>query len=197
RIERKMLWRERIKAAARGRAEIAVRVQGFRPRRVRGVARLLQQKEAPFAPFKGCLHGIAEANADFIVDDEAVHHSFYGVALLWLKLDSDIAAQLDDLPIDPRAHETFPSQALDYVAEFSLLPRDDRRQKHDASFDRQCENFVNDITGGLARDRLAAVGAMRLAHIGEKQAQVIVNLGCRGNDRARVARSQWQVKAPR
>ena len=52
----------------------------------------------------------------------------------------------------------------------------------------ELEHLVDDLLQGLALDRLAAVGAVRMADARVKQAQVVVDLGDRADRGARVAR---------
>ena len=147
---------------------------------------LVQDHHSAFAPLQRRLHGIAEPDADLLVHHQPVHHHVDRMPQLRIELDADVAAQLDQFPIDAGAHEAFAGQPLDDVAEFAFLFPHDRRQQHHAGLGRQGEDAVHDVAGGLGDDGLAGLGAMRLPDMGVEQAEIIEDLGGGGDDGPRV-----------
>jgi len=55
------------------------------------------------------------------------------------------------------------------------------------------DDGVDDLLGALARDRLAALGAVGLADTGEQQAEIVINFGDSADGRARVAAGAFLV----
>ena len=64
-----------------------------------GFRQLVQCEECAFAPFERGFDGVGEADADFIVDDKAVHNGFDSVPLLGIELDADAVSDFDDVAI--------------------------------------------------------------------------------------------------
>ncbi len=108
------------------------------------------------------------------------------MALFGVELDAGVAAEFDELGVHACADKAFAGEALDDVAELALLGGDDGGQEHDAGLGGESEDLVNDVAGGLVGDGLAADGAVGLADMGEKEAEIVVNLGGGGDDGARV-----------
>ena len=187
RVEGKMFGRGRLKTQAAGRAVIAIGMKGLGPGTGQGgLGRLLQQQKAAFTPFEGGFDGIAQADADFFVNDQPVHNHFNGVAEFGIKLDAGVAAQFHELAVHPGADKALAGQALDDIAKFALLRGDDRGQEHDAGFRRKGQDFIHDVAGGLVGDGLAADGAIGLADMGEEKAEIIVDFGSGRDDGARI-----------
>src|SRR6202034_1057487 len=63
------------------------------------------------------------------------------------------------------------------LLKLTLAAADDGRHNRDALARAQFQNALDDLLGGLARDGLAAVGAVGRADGGVKQAQVVVDFG--------------------
>src|SRR5258708_5002898 len=66
---------------------------------------------------------------------------------------------------------------VEKLLEFALAATDYGSHDGDAFTGPQLKDALHDLLGGLARDRTAAVGAMRRAHGGVEQAKIVVNLG--------------------
>ena len=210
RVEGKMFRRRRVVTlAGRGRTHF-VRVEGFGPNcrlpiadcRLLGRAPhpgplpirwgegvgLVQREHHTFAKPQGSLHGIAKADADFVVHHEPVHDGLDVVEFLFVELDArDVLAQFHDFTVHAHTHEAVAGEALKHVAELAFLPAHDGREQHDFGFRRQREDFIHDVAGALRGDGNAGFRAMRLADMRVKQAQVIINLRGRGDDRTRAA----------
>ena len=136
----------------------------------------MQRQQNPFAPVQRRLHGIAQPDADLLINDQPIHHRLDGVPGLGIELDADPAGQLDQLPVHAGADKAFAGQALDHVAELALLAADHRGQEHHARAWRQGKNLVHDVAGGLAHDGNAGFRAIRLSDMRIEQAEVVVNL---------------------
>ena len=108
--------------------------------------------------------------------------SFCGV-----ELEARVGLEFRQLTVDSRPHEPLAGQLLHHVAELTLLLLDHRREQHHPRVLRQREQLLDDVSRAQARNRLAALRAVRLADVGEQQAQIIVNLGGGGDGRTRVA----------
>ena len=102
-------------AFAGGRAVMAVGMKGFGPRRsgrARALAGLRENQQAAIAPLQGGLDGIAEADADFFVDDQPIDDVFDGVARFGVEFDADVAAQFDEVAVDAGADEAFAGRGV-------------------------------------------------------------------------------------
>ena len=106
--------------------------------------------------------------------------------LFRVELHTNVGGQFDRLAVHPRADEAFTREPFDHVSEFSLLILDRRRQQHHAGFGWKCQNPVNDVAGGLVRDRLTADRTMCPTDVGEQQTQIVVNLRGGGDGRSRI-----------
>ena len=204
-VEREMLGRGRIVALAGGRRAHLIGVQrldpfaggrrggclarlGFGCRRPCPFGQLVQRKHHAFAPAQSGFGGIAEAHANLVIYDQAIHNDLDIVKFLFVEFDAgDVFAQLDHLAIHAGAHKAFTGKTLKDIAELALLAADHRREQHHLGLGRQRQNLVHNVARGLGRNGHAGLGAMRLADVRVQQAQVIVNLGGGGDDRTRAA----------
>ena len=89
------------------------------------------------------------------------------------------------------------SQLFEELAVFTFSAAHHRRQHHELGALRQLHHLVDHLLGRLRGDRTAAVVAMRMAHPGPEQAQVVVDLGDRADRGARVARGGLLVDRDR
>ncbi len=78
-------------------------------------------------------------------------------------------------------------ELIEQVLEFALAAAHDGRHDGDAFAGAELQDALHDLLGGLARDGPAAVGAVRRAHGGVEQAQVVVDLGDGADGRSRAA----------
>jgi hypothetical protein len=122
---------------------------------------LMQCKHHAFAQPERGLDGIAEADADFFIHHQPVHHGLDVVEFLLVELDTgDVFAKFGNLGIHANPHKTFPGEALKYVAKFAFLPAHHGRQQHHAGLGRQREDFVHDVAGTLGGNRHAGFRTM-------------------------------------
>ena len=77
------------------------------------------------------------------------------------------ATQLDDLAINPNAHESLAFGFFDDVAKFTRLILHERRQQNDFALRRVGQNLIDDLLRGLPKDRLSGDGVVGLADGGE------------------------------
>ena len=186
RVERKMFWSEPIKALARGRAVKPIGIQGLVPGLRHKAWRLMQQKQPAFSPFERGFHGIAQPNADLVVDHQPIHHHFDDMLSFRIELHPDVGGQFQQASIHASADKPFAGEPLNHVAKFPLLVRHYRREQHHPRFRWQRQDLIHDVAGGLVCDRFAADRAMRLSYVGEQQTEIIVNLGGRRDGGTRV-----------
>ena len=124
-------------------------------------------------------------------DDEAVDDHVDVVPLVAVEVE--LLVDVADGAVDADAHE---AEALDGLEDLLVLASavaDDGREQHRARPRRLGEHGVDDLLHGLAADDLPAVQAVRDAGAGVEQAQVVVDLGHRGDGGARVLRDALLV----
>jgi hypothetical protein len=144
----------------------------------------VQGQQDALAPAQSRLDGVAEPDADFLVNDQAIHHGFDGVLFFRVQFDAHAVSQFHQFAVHAGADEAFTGEAFDHVTKFAFLPPDDGREQHDARPRRQGEDFVHNVGGGLAHDGDTGLRAVGLADVRIKESQVIVNLRCGGDDGA-------------
>src|SRR6266516_964214 len=111
---------EGFKTFAGGGAVVSIRVQRFGPLGTgAGVRRLMQNQETALAPFESRFDGVAQANANFFIDDQAIDDDVDIVLLFGFEFDANIAGQFDQFAIDAGANESFASETFDDIAEFA------------------------------------------------------------------------------
>src|SRR5690606_1837571 len=91
-------------------------------------------------------------------------------------VERDLFVQLSEFPIDPCTHKAFFVQLFKFLLELALTAADDRCEDHHPLTGRQLEYAGDDLLDRLARYRLAALVAMRLADRRKKQAEIVVDL---------------------
>ena len=101
------------------------------------------------------------------------------------------------LAVHARAAVALGLEIGEQVDELALALAHQRRQHLEAAALRQLQDPVDDGLRRLARDRAAALGAVRLADAREEQTQVVVDLGDGADRRARVARGRLLVDRDR
>ena len=97
------------------------------------------------------------------------------------------AVQPDDGPVDPRPRVSLGLELTQQLTVFPLAAADDRGEYLEPGALGQLEDPVDDLLRALPGDRPAADGAVRLAHPGVQQPQVVIHLGDRADGRPRVA----------
>ena len=105
--------------------------------------------------------------------------------------------ELDGLAVDPGAGEALARELLEQALVLTLAAAHDRCEHLEPGALGELEHAVDDLLRRLARDRPAAVRAVRHADAREEQAQVVVDLGDRADGRARVARARLLVDRDR
>ena len=93
---------------------------------------------------------------------------------------------LDQLAVDPRAHESLADHLLEDLAVLALAPLNDRGEKHETGSIRAVQQAIHHLLHGLWPDRDLAVRAPGHADRRPQQTQVVVDLGDCTNGGARV-----------
>ena len=114
-----------------------------------------------------------QALFDAGLDQQPVHHHFDGVILAFI--ERDIFVQGTQNPIDTRSYEALASEFLQLLLIFALPAADDGCHDHQPVFGLERQHMLEYLLRGLARDFVAADGAVRHADGGVQQAQVIVD----------------------
>ena len=117
--------------------------------------------------------GLLEALRDAIFQQQTVHHDFDGVILAAVERDRLI--EIHQIAIHARADVAFLRVLLEFLFVFALAAANHWREHHDAVVRLQRQHRLHDLFGGLARDGLAAIGAVRRADGAVNHAQIIVN----------------------
>src|SRR5262245_14572758 len=97
--------------------------------------------------------------------------------------------EMVDLLVDPHARETSRFQIEEELAVLALAMGNEGREQRELRPRRKTEHFVRDLFRCLRAHEFAADVAMLLSHLGVQDAQIVVDLGDRSDDRTRVARS--------
>ncbi len=129
--------------------------------------------------------GIPQALLDPGPQDHPVDHDLDIVSLLSVKLRRSM--DLQHPSVDAGANEAAARQPRELDLELSLAPPHDRPEDLQPGTLGQAHDLVDDLPGGLRSHCAAATGAMRCAHPGVQQAQVVVQLRHRPHGGARVA----------
>jgi hypothetical protein len=98
----------------------------------------------------------------------------------------EVVLERAELAVDPRLGEPARPQPGQLLLELTLPAADDRRQHVDALVLRVEHHHVDDALQRLRGNRLAAIGTMRQADVGEQQPEVVVDFGHRPDRRSRV-----------
>ena len=131
------------------------------------------------------LDAVGQALAQVVAHHQAVDHD--RDVVLVLLVEDDVLLEPAQLAVHLHAREALGAQLLEELAVLALAPPHHRRQHHELGALGQRHHLVDDLLGRLRLDRAAAVVAVRMAHPGPQQAQVVVDLGDRAHRRARVA----------
>ena len=141
------------------------------------------------------LDRVGDAPADVGLGDQPVDDDLDRV-LVGLG-EPDRLGEVADLAVDPRARIPLAGQLFQELAVLALAASDDRREHLEPRALGQLHHLVDDLLGGLAADRAAAVVAVRVSDPREQHPQVVVDLGDRADRRARVARGGLLVDRDR
>ena len=151
--------------------------------------------DEPVSELDRGLDRVGEALAQVVLHHEPVDHD-RDVVLELLVERRRILDQVR-LAVDAHAREPLAAQVLEHVLELALASAHDRRVHREARAGRQREHLVDDLLGGLARDRTAADRAVRVPDAGVQEAEVVGDLGDRADRRARVARGRLLIDRDR
>jgi len=103
-----------------------------------------------------------EARGDALLNEQAVDDDFDGVILALVNDRKFI--KLVKFAVDAYADIAILREFFEFFAKSAFSPAHDRREDHDAIVvlaDFAVQDGLHDLLAGLARDGLAAVGAMR------------------------------------
>ena len=120
-----------------------------------------------------------------LADLEPVDDGLDGVAARFF--EAGRLFELVDRAIEAGTDETFAAQLFHSVAEFALLLVDHRREDLDGRAFLGGEDAVDHLLHGPAPQRLARFRMMRLAEMGEEEAEEIVNFRGGGDGGAGIA----------
>ena len=95
--------------------------------------------------------------------------------MLLVFLQLDVLVQLIQVAVGPDADVAGALGVLEHLGVLALLAPDDGGHDLDAGALGQGQHLVDDLVDGLLFDLLAALGAVRRAHPGPQQAEVVVN----------------------
>ena len=141
-----------------------------------GVVAVGQQVDAHLAgrEARGRLHGLGDAPQARLADDDAVHHDLDRVLELLVELY--LLIELAHLAVDAHAREALAAQVVEQLGVLALAAEDHRREHERAAPLAGSEDLVGHLVGRLALDDASALRAVRRAHAGVEQAQVVVDL---------------------
>ena len=125
--------------------------------------------------FSGGLDGRLQAFLDPRFYQQPVHYHFDGVILAFI--EGDLFIERTQNAVDARADKALAREFLQVLLEFALAAAHDGRHHHQAIFGFQREHVLQDLLRRLARDLVAADGAVRNADGRVEEAEVIVDLG--------------------
>ena len=142
--------------------------------------------------------GLLEARGDALLDEQAVDDYFDGVVLALV--DNREIVERVKLAVDAHADVPVLREFFEFFTKSAFSPPHDWREDHDAVVvlaDFPVQDGLDDLLAGLARDGLAAVGAMRDADSRVDDAQVIVNFRDGADGGARRARGGFLLDGDR
>src|SRR6185437_10486898 len=123
--------------------------------------------------FGGCLDGLLEALGNALFDEQAVDDDFDGVVAATVERGRFV--EIHKIAVDARTNEPSASKFLEFFFVLAFASANNGSEDHDAFVGTQRKNGLDNLLGGLARDGLAAIGAMWRADGTVNHAQVIVN----------------------
>ena len=134
-----------------------------------------QHHEVAVSGGQGVLHRVGQAGADALPHDQAVHHDLNGVLLVLVQLD--LLREIVDAPVHADADVALLLGVGQHLFVHTLLTAHHRGEHHEAGALGEGLDLVDDLIHGLLLDLLTAHGAVRGAHAGVEQTEVIVDLG--------------------
>ncbi len=135
------------------------------------------------------LHRVGQPPPRGVLDRQPVDDDLDVVLLVLLQLRQCAGGrvvQADQLAVHPRPRVALGLQLAEQVGVLALAAADHRGQHLEPGPVFQLQHPVDDLLRALPRDRAPAHRAVRLAHPGEQQPHVVVDLGDRAHRGARV-----------
>ena len=129
----------------------------------------------PVGQPRGGLDGSLQAFFDAGLDQQPVHYHFDAVVLAFV--EREVFAERPQHAIHAGAFEALAQELLQVLFILALAAADHRSHHHDAVLGPERQHVVENLLGGLARDFVAANGAMRHADGRVQQPQIVVDLG--------------------
>src|SRR5260370_24003678 len=120
--------------------------------------------------------GLFEARGDALLDEQTVDDDFDGV--IFPLVEGRKIIELVELAVDAHADVAVLREFFELFAIRAFSSADDGRENHDAVVRLAnffVQNGLNDLLAGLARDGLAAIGAVRHADGRIDDAEIVVN----------------------
>jgi hypothetical protein len=140
----------------------------------------------PLGQLERLLEAVGEAGLDPFAHREAVDHHLDVVLVLLVERRGVL--DLEHLAVDAHAGEAGLLPLGELAAVLALAPAHHRGEQVEAGALGQRHHPVDHVRDGLRLDRQPGDGRVRHAHARPQQAHVVVDLGHRGDGRARVAR---------
>ena len=160
-------------------------VDAGEPAREQAIAGLVRvDDDDVFGQIEGRVDRFGETTLDAAANDQPINDELNRVIAAPIELD--LLVERAELPVDSRLRVAARAESGKLLLELALAAAHDRREHVDALVPRIQHHHVDDPLERLARDRLAAVRAMRVADVGEEQPEVIVDFGDRADGRARI-----------
>ena len=185
--------RPRLELVERQVVVEAGQVLGEHPLAVRVVLGQVDEVEHhhPAGQGQSGLHRVGQPPPGRLLHVQPVDHDLDVVLLVLLQrrplARGTDAVQPDHDAVDPGPGVALGLQVAEQLAVLALAPAHHRGQHLEPGALVQLQHPVDDLLRALPRDRSAADRAVRLAHPGVQQPQVVVNLGDRADRGARVA----------
>ena len=149
----------------------------------------------PVGQLQGGLQRVGEPAVDALAHDQAVDDDLDRVLLVAGQALGALQelVDVDDLAVDPGAHEALPGEVLEQRLVLALAAAHDRRQHLEPSALGEQEHAIDDLLRRLAAEPGAVLRAVLDADAGVQQPEVVVDLGDRADRRAGVAAGRLLV----
>src|SRR5262249_46570723 len=142
--------------------------------------------EQVLAVFERDFEGVAESFFDARPNRQPIDQHFNGMTLVLV--EDRLLAQLVELAVDFRAHETSTAQIRQFLAILALAVAHDGRKYVEARTLGPRHDAIADLLHALLGNFPSAVVAECVSHPGEQQPQVVVDLGYGADGRTRIVR---------
>ena len=136
-----------------------------------------QDAQQALAAAQAQFHALGDAAAVGLAQGHAVDDHVHVVLLELLQLQLLGFLQLVQRAVHPHAREALAAQVREQLAVLALAAAHDGGQQDGALAFKACQQAVGDLAGALLLDLAATDRAVRGAHAGVQQPQVVVDLG--------------------